>query len=209
MNDAHPYIKNDLLADLLRPRRMAFIVNPKAGTNLQRHIRESVDKHLNHRRFEYGFKFTERAGHARELALEAISEGYNIVTAVGGDGSINEVASALVDTDAILGIVPAGSGNGLAMHLGYGREVDEAVQKLNLATERTIDIGLLNGRPFVNLAGIDGFILHQGIRHGIEMIAMLSQNSACGVVTTINNTTHFFINLTRGIGRKFTATHTG
>ena len=160
MNDAHPYIKNDFLADLLRPRRMAFIVNPKAGTNLQRHIRESVDKHLNHRRFEYGFKFTERAGHARELALEAISEGYNIVTAVGGDGSINEVASALVDTDATLGIIPAGSGNGLAMHLGYGREVDEAVQKLNLATERTIDIGLLNGRPFVNLAGIgfDGLV---------------------------------------------------
>jgi len=160
MQHASPYIKSDLLAELLRPRRIAFIVNPKAGTNLQRHIRESVDKHLNHKRFEYGFKFTERAEHARELALECVAEGYDIVTAVGGDGSINEVASALVGTSAVLGIVPAGSGNGLAMHLGYGRELDEAIQKLNLSEEKTIDVGLLNGRPFVNLAGIgfDGLV---------------------------------------------------
>jgi len=160
MRDAHPYIKNELLAELLQPRRIVFIVNPKAGTNLQRHIRESVEKHLNHKRFEYGFKFTERAEHARELASEAIAEGYEIVTAVGGDGSINEVASALIGTDTVLGIIPAGSGNGLAMHLGYGRELDEAVRRLNGAKEKTIDIGLLNGRPFINLAGIgfDGLV---------------------------------------------------
>jgi diacylglycerol kinase (ATP) len=160
MHHASPYIKSELLAEFLRPRRIAFIVNPKAGTNLQRHIRESVDKYLNHKRFEYGFKFTERAEHARELALECIAEGYDIVTAVGGDGSINEVASALVGSSAVLGIVPAGSGNGLAMHLGYGRELDEAIQKLNFSEEKTIDVGLLNGRPFVNLAGIgfDGLV---------------------------------------------------
>ncbi len=159
MQHASPYLKNDLL-DLLRPRRIAFIVNPRAGTNVQRHIRESVDKYLNHKRFEYGFKFTERAEHARELALEAVAEGYDIVAAVGGDGSINEVASALVGTSAVLGIVPAGSGNGLAMHLGYGRELDEAIQKLNFTEEKTIDVGILNGRPFVNLAGIgfDGLV---------------------------------------------------
>lgn len=159
MHHSSPYL-TPLLADLLRPRRIAFIVNPRAGTNLQRHIRESVDKHLNHKRFEYGFKFTERAEHARELALESVAEGYDIVTAVGGDGSINEVASALVGTSAVLGIVPAGSGNGLAMHLGYGRELDEAIQKLNFTEEKIIDVGLLNGRPFVNLAGIgfDGLV---------------------------------------------------
>lgn len=159
MHHSSPYL-TPLLADLLRPRRIAFIVNPRAGTNLQRHIRESVDKHLNHKRFEYDFKFTERAEHARELALESVAEGYDIVTAVGGDGSINEVASALVGTSAVLGIVPAGSGNGLAMHLGYGRELDEAIQKLNFTEEKIIDVGLLNGRPFVNLAGIgfDGLV---------------------------------------------------
>lgn len=160
MQMSHPFLKSEFLTDLLSPKRISFIVNPKAGTNLQRHIRESVEKHLHHSRFEYGFKFTEYAGHARELALEAIAEGYDIVTAVGGDGSINEVASALIGTHAVLGIVPAGSGNGLAMHLGYGRDVDGAVQKLNNAQVKTIDVGTMNGRPFINLAGIgfDGLV---------------------------------------------------
>ena len=160
MRESHPVIKDDLLSDLLQPKRIVFIVNPKAGTNLQRHIHDSVDKHLNHRRFEYGFRFTERAEHARELALEAVAEGYEIIVAVGGDGSINEVASALIDTSAVLGIIPAGSGNGLAMHLGYGRDIDEAVKKINTAEVQKIDVGLMNGQPFINLAGIgfDGLV---------------------------------------------------
>lgn len=160
MHESHPFTKEGLLAELLRPRRIMFIVNPKAGTNLQRHVRASVDKHLNHKKFEYGFSFTERAGHAGELAAQAVADGYEIVVAVGGDGSVNEVASALMGTDAVLGIVPAGSGNGLAMHLGYGRDVDEAVKKLNTAEVQFIDVGLMNGKPFFNIAGIgfDGLV---------------------------------------------------
>ena len=76
MQESHPYRKEGLLAELLRPKRIVFIVNPKAGTNLQRHIRESVDKCLNHKRFEYGFRFTERAQHAKELAEQSIAEGF-------------------------------------------------------------------------------------------------------------------------------------
>lgn len=160
MQRSYPYMKSGFLTELLSPKRISFIVNPKAGTNLQKHIRESVEKYLNHDQFEYGFKYTEHAGHARELALEALAEGYDIVTAVGGDGSINEVASALIGTKAILGIIPAGSGNGLAMHLGYGRDVEGAVRKLNTAQEKIIDVGLMNDRPFINLAGIgfDGLV---------------------------------------------------
>lgn len=160
MQESHPVIKNEFLAGLLRPKRIVFIVNPRAGTNLQKHIQESVDRHLNHRKFEYGFRFTERAGHAKELAMEAVAEEYEIVVAVGGDGSINEVASALVGTDVVLGIIPAGSGNGLAMHLGYGRDIDEAVKKINTAEVQQIDVGLMNGQPFFNLAGIgfDGLV---------------------------------------------------
>ena len=160
MHESHPYVKDGLLAHLLRPKRISFIVNPKAGTNLQKHIRESVDRHLNHKKFEYDFRFTEHSGHARELAERALEEGYEIIVAVGGDGSINEVASALMHTEAVLGIVPAGSGNGLAMHLGYGRDIDEAVKMINTATVKAIDCGLMNGRPFINLAGIgfDGLV---------------------------------------------------
>lgn len=160
METSHPVIKNELLAELLRPKRMVFIVNPKAGTRLQNRIRESIDRHLDHRKFEYGIWHTERAGHATELARQAVREGCEIIVAVGGDGSINEVAAGLVGSEAVLGIIPAGSGNGLAMHLGYGRNIDGAVKKLNTATVRTIDCGLLNGRPFFNIAGIgfDGMV---------------------------------------------------
>lgn len=160
MEKSHPPLNEGLLAELLPPKRIAFIVNPKAGTNLQRHIRDSVDKHLNHRRFSHGIWRTEYAGHAAVLAKQAIEEAYEIVVAVGGDGSINEVASVLFGTDVVLGIVPAGSGNGLAMHLGYGRDVDDAVRKINTAEIRPIDVGLMNGQPFINIAGIgfDGLV---------------------------------------------------
>lgn len=151
---SHPYSKSAVLEEIFRPKRIVFIVNPKAGTNIQKNIRESVDLHLNHRKYEYGIWHTEHPGHAAELAKKAVTEGYDIVVAVGGDGSINEVASALINTSATLGIVPAGSGNGLAMHLGYGRQLDAAVKKINAAETRTMDCGLLNGRPFVNLAGV-------------------------------------------------------
>lgn len=160
MQSSHPVIKNELLAYLLRPRRMLFIVNPKAGTNLQKHIRNSIDNHLNHKKFEYGIWLTREEGHASALARKAIEDGYEFVVAVGGDGSINEVASVLMGTQVKLGIIPAGSGNGLAMHLGYGRDIDEAIKKLNTAAEKTIDCGTLNGRPFINIAGVgfDGLV---------------------------------------------------
>ena len=163
MEQAHPVIKSAFLEDLLRPKRIVFIVNPKAGINLQRHIRKSVEQYLDHRQFIYGIWHTERPGHAAELALQAQAEGYDIVVAVGGDGSINEVASVLMHTDTVLGIIPAGSGNGLAMHLGYGRNVDKAVRKLNTAIVQTIDCGMLNGHPFINLAGVgfDGYVAKQ------------------------------------------------
>lgn len=160
MERLQTYMKSEVSTQVLQPKRISFIVNPKAGTNLQKHICESVEKHLNTDLFEYEFKFTERAGHAYELAHQSVTEGFDVVTAVGGDGSVNEVASALIGTNAVLGIIPAGSGNGLAMHLGYGRSVDGAIRKLNTARKQTIDVGTMNGRPFVNLAGIgfDGLV---------------------------------------------------
>ncbi|MFN0215725.1 MAG: diacylglycerol/lipid kinase family protein [Saprospiraceae bacterium] len=163
MQESHPVIKNELLAYLLRPQRIVFIVNPKAGTNLQKHIRDNVDEYLNHKKFEYGIWLTKREGHAAELAQKAIREGYEIIVAVGGDGSINEVASALIGSETILGIIPAGSGNGLAMHLGYGRNIDEAIKKLNSAEVQIIDCGTMNDRPFFNIAGVgfDGFVSNQ------------------------------------------------
>jgi len=102
---------------------------------------------------------TTHVGHARELARAAAGRGSRLVMAWGGDGTINEVASALVGSDVALGIVPAGSGNGLARELGVVMRPRHAIADALHARPRTIDAGELGGRVFVNTAGI-GFDAH-------------------------------------------------
>ena len=97
---------------------------------------------------------TEYPGHARELASTAIKDGFDAVVAVGGDGTVNEVASALVGTDTALGVVPIGSGNGLARHLGIPLQPEKAISAiLNPKTVR-IDSATINGTPFFCTAGV-------------------------------------------------------
>lgn len=102
---------------------------------------------------------TERQGHARELTKAAVARGARLVMAWGGDGTINEVASALVFGDIPLGIVPAGSGNGLARQLSISRNPADAIRHAIAAEPRRIDVGEMDGRMFVNVAGI-GFDAH-------------------------------------------------
>ncbi len=167
MEKSHPMEPQGIWTEALKPRRILFVVNPKAGKPWRRHLSRSVDQHLNHRKFEYGIRVTEAPGHGVELARQAVSDGYQIVVAVGGDGTVNEVAEGLLNTNTPLGIVPAGSGNGLAMHLGIGRDMDRAVQRLNTATVRHIDVCRINERLFVNLTGVgfDGLVAHLSRRN--------------------------------------------
>jgi diacylglycerol kinase family enzyme len=102
---------------------------------------------------------TERRGHARELAAAAAARGARLIVAWGGDGTVNEVASALVSGSASLGIVPAGSGNGLARELGIAGRPARAVADALAATPRRIDAGELGGRLFFSVAGV-GFDAH-------------------------------------------------
>lgn len=99
-------------------------------------------------------RLTERAGHARELAREAVAAGCGLVVAVGGDGTVNEVASELTGTAVLLGIVPGGSGNGLGRALGLHLSPDGALEVLRRGRTRRIDTGLADGRPFFNVAGL-------------------------------------------------------
>jgi YegS/Rv2252/BmrU family lipid kinase len=98
--------------------------------------------------------FTERAGHARDLASDFLGRGFSPIIAWGGDGTVNEVGSALAFQDSALAIVPAGSGNGLARELGISLDPRRAVETAVRGTDRTIDVGELGGRSFLNLAGI-------------------------------------------------------
>ena len=97
---------------------------------------------------------TERGGHATELARQALAEGCELVVAFGGDGTMNEVAQALMDTDAVLGLLPCGSGNGLARHLGIPLAPAAALELLLTGCPRVIDAGLADGRPFFVAAGL-------------------------------------------------------
>lgn len=98
--------------------------------------------------------FTKRAGHATELAAQAVKDGYGQILVAGGDGTINETAKALVGTQTALGIVPKGSGNGLARELGMPLMYEAAWTALQKAAPVPCDVGVANGEYFFNLAGV-------------------------------------------------------
>ena len=141
---------------------IAIIINPISGGARRdaAERRASVASRLLASCVEEGEIFvTERRGHARELAAAAAGRGARLIVAWGGDGTVNEVGSAIVSGSAALGIVPSGSGNGLARDLGVSRRPEEALTQAFRAEPRPIDVGELGGRLFFNLAGI-GFDAH-------------------------------------------------
>ena len=110
--------------------KVSFIVNPFSGYNKNEDIRGLIKSHFDHNKFEYNYFETQAKGHATELSAQAVRDGADIVIACGGDGTVNEVAKSLVNTKTVLGILPSGSGNGFAMHIGMGRNSKNAILKL-------------------------------------------------------------------------------
>lgn len=98
-------------------RNIIFIMNPISGTVQKAGIPKIIEECLDKDKFNYSVVNTEYAGHATEIAGKAKDNGIDVVVAVGGDGTVNEVARAIVQSDTALGIIPCGSGNGLARHL--------------------------------------------------------------------------------------------
>ena len=138
---------------------LAFVVNPAAGAAARggkrvRGLAEMARQCCAAAGVACEVTFTEGPGHGRELAAALADRGFSPVVACGGDGTVNEVASALLRRDAVLGIVPAGSGNGLARELGISRRPGPAIRTAVDGDDRTIDVGEMAGRPFVNLAGV-------------------------------------------------------
>jgi diacylglycerol kinase (ATP) len=135
-------------------KNILFIINPISGGKDKRGFPAVADKFLDKTTFSARFEFTQYAHHAFELASSAVEAGVDIVVAVGGDGTINEVASALVSTGTIMGIVPCGSGNGLARSLNISLKTENAVRLLNRLNVDTIDTAELAGGKFFNMGGI-------------------------------------------------------
>ena len=141
-------------------KTIRLIINPISGNHSKAEIPKLVEQVLDKDVFDHEIVFTEYAGHASELAKQFAAEGIDIVVAVGGDGTVNEVARSLVHTETALGIIPCGSGNGLARHLCLPMDTKKAIDIINHCKIESFDYGLINDLPFFCTCGMgfDAFI---------------------------------------------------
>jgi YegS/Rv2252/BmrU family lipid kinase len=137
-----------------------FIINKFSGTGSHSTLEDLMRETCNENNTTCQIEYTQSRGHAVTLASDASKQGYDYVIAVGGDGTINEVARGLLNTPTTMGIVPRGSGNGLARHLGISVKVAEAVDRLFDSTIVGMDTLMINDKLSLNVSGIgfDGHI---------------------------------------------------
>ena len=159
---------------MIKDHKTRFIFNPCSGHNARNpYLLERARGFIAEHKLNASVVLTERPRHATELARRAIDDGCGLVVAIGGDGTMNEVAAALIGTNTILGLIPCGSGNGLGRHLGIPGPGKGAFRILLNGKPRAIDTGSVNGIPFFNAMGIgfDAEISHrfnQLTRRGLE-----------------------------------------
>lgn len=137
-------------------KKIWFIINPISGKKKKDFLAERIKEVFSADKFDVQIKYTEYAGHGVELAAAAVRDGVNIVAAVGGDGTINEVASQLVNSNTVFAIVPLGSGNGLAHHISIPMDAGKALQTIvkNADNPDPIDVCTINDRYFFSVAGV-------------------------------------------------------
>lgn len=141
--------------------KVRFIINPAAGGRKKAAtVLEAASRLLGSEEGVFEVKVTKARGDGKALSAEAVRKGYDIVFACGGDGTVNEVATPLVGAETALGIIPAGSGNGLARSLNIPSGVDEAIKLIKNPVFRKIDAGMICGRYFFSTAGagFDAFL---------------------------------------------------
>jgi len=149
------------MTEIYFKRKLLFVINPKAGTRAKSDIPQKISQIIDKSIFDYSVVYTERAGHATELAEKASQSDCYAVIATGGDGTVNEVMQGLVNSNTALGILPFGSGNGLARFLQVPMQLEKALQFINESVTTSIDVCALNNHLFVNVAGT-GFDAHIG-----------------------------------------------
>lgn len=164
-----------------RKNKIVFIVNPISGTQEKKSILKWIDERIDKSIHDYSIIKTEYAGHASQIATKAVNEGVNIVVAIGGDGTVNEVARALIHTPTALGIIPCGSGNGLARHLHIPLDFKAAIDVINKGKQLCIDYGRINNIPFFCTCGV-GFDAFVSLK--------FADSGKRGLLTYLENTLH-------------------
>ena len=145
---------------MLKPSRILAIINPISGVGSKTRIPGLLADAYNSREEELLITYTKGEGHAIRLVKEAIENDIDSIIAVGGDGTVNEVGRALTQTDTAMGILPCGSGNGLARHLNLPMNLKKCIDILNYCDIKKLDYGIINEHPFFCTCGMgfDAFI---------------------------------------------------
>ena len=160
--------------------KILFIVNPISGHHDKSKFPSIVEKLIDKDKYDYTITLTEYGGHAVELTKQAIENQYDIIVAVGGDGTINEVATTMIGASQTFAIVPYGSGNGLARHLHLPLKPDKVITDvINKGVKSKIDTAAMNGVPYISIAGVgfDAIIAdffaqdpHRGIKTYVKLV---------------------------------------
>ena len=162
--------------------RLLFIANPISGTHDKRPIIESLPRFLSPERFEWEVVWTDHRGHAAELASQAALKGVDVCVAIGGDGTVNEVARSLCHSQTALAIIPMGSGNGLARHIQIPMNPEGALEVLAQCEVKPLDYGVINDIPFFCTCGMgfDAFISEKFAGSGKRGLLTYIENTLRG-----------------------------
>ena len=161
-------------------KEIVFIVNPISGTHSKEFILHQIEKRLDHSLYNYTIRKTEYAGHAIEIARQAAEEKKDIVVAIGGDGTINEIGRSLIHTDTAMGIIPCGSATDW-QDIAHSSGSTRAIDVLNQGYIKTIDYGTIDSRPFFCTCGV-GFDAFVSLK--------FADSGKRGLLTYLENTLH-------------------
>ncbi|SDG52799.1 lipid kinase, YegS/Rv2252/BmrU family [Prevotella communis] len=161
-----------------KKKNITFIVNPISGTKSKDALPLLVKQLIDDSLYECEITKTEYAGHAAELASQCVNDHIDICVAVGGDGTVNEVARSLAHSETALGIIPCGSGNGLARHLCLPMDMKQALQVINAGKTDYFDYGVINDQPFFCTCGMgfDAYVSLKFAESGKRGLATYVEN---------------------------------
>ena len=179
----------------MKPTSIHFIVNPISGNGNNLITPKLVSGVFNFDEFKVKIKQTQRPKHAKELALKSIKEGADVIVACGGDGTVNEIASSLVGSNVKLGIVPMGSGNGLASALKIPKSISGALNVIKNSNSTQIDVGEINKHYFFSNTGI-GFDANVINNYSKTKQRRLRSYFKASLLTFFNNPPSFSVKIT-------------
>ncbi len=178
--------------------RTKFIINPDSSRGKVKKKIEQIKKYIKELNIDSSIDFTQKSKHAKELAKRAVTENFEIVVAVGGDGTVHEVINGIYGTNSSLGIIPIGAGNDLSTCLGIPqKDIKKAIEIINIRKTKKIDLGKINGEYFAGVAGtgFDTMVVDFAFKHRNLLKLLGSLFYIYGVYNVLIRFKHIFFKL--------------